>query len=358
MHRGLGTVIKESWLNNAALSVAVTVMVLAAACGSDAQGGSEGTQPASPVASFLGEETVAGDEGSLSRYLIREQERQEQISDCMGDLGFEYTPVDLARFTSFGSPDQPIRGSEAWVARYGFGITTTWLTQDEVGPDLIGREPTPNPDTAPGAEIEAGTGPSFDQMTAAEQEAYNTALYGPSGDTIGAQPGGCEGEASAAVGGTAHSFYEEFGDELDAIYQQAAADPRLTQLPTSVSDCITSQGFEYTSEEAVYQRFNRELVALEPAMSHPADDLSDEDFATMSSEDLDAVLSQPRTLSPEGLTILATLQADEIELALVVNECGGGIEAQNETFRQIVLEYEQQFLDDNRDRLATFEAGG
>ncbi len=123
-------------------------------------------------------------------------------------------------------------------------------------------------------------------------------------------------------------------------------------------DCVSSQGFDYTSDEAVYQRFNRDLVALEPAMSHPADELSDEDFATMSSEDLDAVLSQPRTISPEGLAILATLQAEEIELALVVDECGGGIEAQNETFRQIVLEYEQQFLDDNRDRLAAFESGG
>jgi hypothetical protein len=292
---------------------------------------------------------VTGDEGSISRYLAREQDRQEQIAACMEALGYEYTPVDLARFTSFGSPDQPARGSDAWVARYGFGITTTWLTQAEAGADLVGRDEATGEGTADPNQAR------FEEMTAAEQEAYTTALYGPPTDDPGAPPGGCEGEASTALGEAAHRFHEEFGDELDAIYQQAAADPRLSQVPDSVIDCVAAKGLEYTSDEAVSERFNRELVAVEASMSHPAAELTDEDFATMSSEELDAVLGQPRALSDEGRALLATLQAEEVELALAVNECGGGAEARNERFRQIVLEYEQQFLDDHGDRLAELE---
>ncbi len=221
--------------------------VFAAACGGNGGDQSDGAgdpKPASPVASFLGEETVATDDGSLSRYLSREQERQGQISSCMGDLGFDYTPVDLARFTSFDSPDQPARGTEAWVERYGFGITTTWLTQAEVGPELVGRELAPKPETLRSTDSVSSTGTSFDQMTAAEKEAYNTALYGPPADTIGAKAEGCEGEASAALGGSTSRFYEEFGDELNAIHGPAAIDPRLSQLPASVSECITARGFE------------------------------------------------------------------------------------------------------------------
>ena len=78
----------------------------------------------------------------------------------------------------------------------------------------------------------------------------------------------------------------------------------------------------------------------------------------MSEEELDAIFNQPRQLSPEALEKLGELQAQEIELALVVNGCGGGFADQRELIQEVVADYEQRFLDENAELVEEFRAEG
>ncbi len=359
------------------LAPVIGMAMVIAACGSEeteAASGSDG--PSSPLAEFLGEEDYFSldEEAGQAAFVAEERERQELIATCMREQGFEYTPVDPEQFFSFDDADDGLEyGSDEWIARYGFGASTQWFSQEEVGPDLVGHDFGDPSDFEPSDDPNASY---YATLSLEEQQAYDEALYGADffesfevDETVSEEelaeddqadlylPGGCEGEAYEDSGGSMQ-FYSEFSDELDEMYERAFADPRIVAAEQEVADCVVERGLEYTDIEEVTEGFYDEVQALDAEIGWPGDELSEEDFAELSEAELEEIFSQGRVLTDDQLERLADIQAREIEMAVAVDECGGGFEAQAQLFREVIAEYEQQFLDDNADRLAEFEASG
>lgn len=356
-------------------SVAVAALVFLAACGSDTTDAGSGDSEdfVSPIAEFLGQDTFSFDnsEEAQARFIADERERQELIAACMRREGFEYIPIDPEENNFFEEPGDLEFGSDEWVAKYGFGITTMWFSQEEVGPDLVGHDFGSFED-----QIAADPNQAIVQeMSLSGQEAYYVALDGDqqfpefdetlSEEELEAQfedfdfqPSGCRGEAYNESSDPSFRFYEEFNDELEVMYERVETDSRFVEAQQEVSDCVADEGYEYSTEEDLYERFNSEIMVIENSIDHPGEDLTEDDFGSLSPEELEEIFNQPRILSEEALATLAGLQQEEIELAVVVNDCNGGFANQGRLFQEILAEYEQDFLDQNEDRLAEFKAAG
>ena len=348
--------------------VAVMAMVLAA-CGGTETETDAGT---SPLAEYLGDDAgfafADGDqEAAQAAFEEQERERQQVIAECMQAQGFEYIPVDSSVFFGFEEADGLEWGSSEWTAKYGFGITTQRFSQEELGPDLVGWDES-------GFEEQQENDPNaaiVEAMSESEREAYYEALWGEESfvefdeslseeemeeqmEDFDYEPTGCEGEAYAEQ--DSNKFFEEFSDELDEMWERMEADPRIAEAEQKIADCVAEKGFEYTSMEDLYERWEPELSAIDEQIGYPGGDLTEEDFAQMSEEELDAIFNQPRTIPDDVKARIGELQQEEISLAVAVDECGGSFEDQSELFNEVRFEYEQQFVDDNADRLAEFKS--
>lgn len=358
---------------------AIALTLLASAC-SDGNNETTADAASSPLAEFLGQgDFVSDPEGAQARWAEEERERQEVIASCMQAQGFEYTPVDYSQLNTF---DQDIEdwGSDEWVAEWGFGITTQRFSQQQVGPNLKGWD-----DTRVEAEAEEFVDPNQDyieSLSQEEQEAYFEALHGDQSffeglddpslsdeerdalfEDVAWEPQGCEGEAYSQDAN--FSFYQDFEDELQDMEKRFEADPRVAERRQDVTSCVGDKGLDYTDMESLYERFEDELQDMDPYangdFAEPDFGISEEEMAQMSEEELDEFFSdfefvEPE-LSEEDKAKLAELQAEEIELAVAVNECGGGFEQEFEQLADIRAEYEQEFLDTHADQLADYQAG-
>jgi hypothetical protein len=354
----------------AATVVAAVAALLASACGSGDGGGTDAGAN-SPLAEFLGQPDFSGDdEAAQAQVLEEERKRQELIAQCMQDQGFEYVAQDPSEFISFGD-DTDDYGTDEWIAKWGFGITTQYFSQDQVGPDLIGYDESvmgrEGDFVDPNQDYVESLGPS-------EQEAYWAALYGGpdafpafdesmSEEEIEAQmedfqfePQGCEGEAYSSED-TSFGFYQEFQDELQEMSDRMEADPRVVERNSEIRSCVTDKGLEYESMDKVYQHYYEEMEKLSSSIDQgDYPDLSEEEVAQMSEAELQELFAPPE-LSDEAKATLGELQAEEIELAMAVNECGGGFEAEYELLADIRAEYEQEFLETYAEELEQYRAG-
>ncbi len=354
--------------------VVAAVAMLAAACGS----ADETTEAGSPLAEFLGQDVygVDGfDEDAQARFAEEERLRQEKVAACMKEQGFDYVPRDNSDFNFVTTTDGLDYDSREYAEKYGFGITTERFSQEEVGPELVGHnyndfeesfEDDPN-----NAIVEA-----MDQST---QEAYYEALYGnedafPSFDpetmseeelaemeeNFVFEPQGCEGEAWAEDNNNA--FYQDFSKELQKLYEAVEDDPRLQERQDEISECVAGKGFEFNGLdqdgfEDLYGRFESDLNRIEEMLGgFPGENLTEEDFAAMTEDELDALFNQPREFTPEAKTLLGELQVEETELATAVFDCGGSFAENQSLYQEVSAEYEEQFLADNADRLAEYKA--
>ncbi len=352
-------------------AIAAALAVFLAACG----GSTTETDNAasSPLAEFLGDDVslAFGDgdqEAAQAAFAEQERERQQVIAECMQREGFEYIPMDTSDFLIFEEADGLEYGSTEWAAKYGFGITTQRFSQEEVGPDLVGYD-----DSGFRDQMENDPNSAIvEAMSESEREAYYEALYGGedsfptfddslSDEEIEAQledfdfqPSGCEGEAYSED--DSNRFYQDFSDELEEMWERMEADPRIAEAEQKVADCVGEKGFDYTNMEDLYERWEPEMSAIEEDIGYPGGDLTEEDFAQMSEEELDAIFNQPRTIPDDVKARLGELQQEEIAMAVAVDECGGGFENQADLFNEVRVEYEQQFVDDNADRLADYKS--
>lgn len=356
------------FLRTTGTAVALTMAVILAGCGSD-----ESTETAaveSPIAEFLGQDDFLTDpDAAEAQFIEQERERQEIIAECMKEQGFEYVPVDMSDVIDFGGDGEEEWGSDEWVAKWGFGITTQRYSQAQVGDNLLGFDDsfmTDDFDNDPNNAI-------VEALSPAEQEAYYEALYGGddsfpafdeslSDEEIEAQmedftfePQGCEGEGYEADQTT--RFYMDFSDDLQAMEERMQADPRVTAKQQEIADCVAEKGQSYTKMEDVYEYFDEKLQAIDSQLSYPGEDLGEEDFAQMSEAEIEEMFNNPPELSDEAKATLAELQTEEIELATVVNECGGGFQNEFELYSEIRVEYEREFLEEHADELEVYKQG-
>jgi len=358
--------------------VAIALTLLASACADDS---SETTAEAaaSPLADFLGQGDFFSDpEAAQAQWAEEERERQDIIASCMQAQGFEYTPVDYSQFASF-EQDLEDYGSDEWVAEWGFGITTQRFSQQQVGPNLKGWEDQGFEDEA--QEFVDPNQDYIEGLSQEEQDAYYEALYGGDNffpevdesmseeeqeaifEDLTWEPQGCEGEAFGEDAG--FSFYQDFEDELQDMEKRFEADPRVAERRQEVTSCVADKGLIFTDMDSIYERFEEEIQAMDPYangdFAEPDFGISEEEMAQMSEEELDEFFNdfefvEPE-LSDEDKAKLGELQTEEIELAVAVNECGGGFEQEYGQLADIRAEYEQDFLDTYADQLAEYKAG-
>jgi hypothetical protein len=367
---------RQARIGAALLAAALAV----AACGSSET--TEASDVGSPLAEFLGQDSFidfsADPEEAQARFAEEQRQREEIIAACMKREGFEYIAPDPESIDIFGSEGEFAYDSREYAAKYGFGITTERFSQEEVGPDLVGYDNSRFED----AEIDDPNQEILEGMDEATLDAYYEALYGddssfPSFDpeTMSDEeleelenqiyePQGCEGEAwNDGASANANAFYRDFSDEITEMYEAIEDDPRIAAKEEEITSCVADKGLEFGGfDEDLWSAYEDELNEIDQMIGgFPGENLTEEDFAAMSEDELDALFNQPREFSDEAKAKLAALQAEETELAVVVWDCGGsfGLDSEMATlYQEVVAEYEQRFLDENADQLAEYKAEG
>ncbi len=320
----------------------------------------------SPIAEFLGQDLDFDNEESQAEYEAQARAVEQQVAACMAEEGFEYTPVDQSQFMSFETDQDIPYFSDEWVEKYGFGITTQRFSQSMLNDELVGYDDSMGAATEAEA-IEDPNSAYVESLSPAEQEAYYAALYGdqPEFDENATEeemneayedfvPTGCQNTAWEEQN-PSQTFYQEFSDDLEDMYERIEADPAVAKYRDEVTACVAEEGLVYTNQEDLYTRWEEDLASLDPFASGDPFEGTGLDPEEMSQEEMDEFFRTANKLDAEELAKLAEIQAEELELARVVIECGGGPLNEESILSEVRVALEQEFLDANADRLAEFE---
>ena len=276
-----------------------------------------------------------------------DQMRTEELTaQCMGEQGFEYTPVDYSAMNAgMVAPDESEIpwGTLEFAKEWGYGITTNPYSDQESAPVDPGQEfVDPNQ-----AYVEA--------MSATEQEAYYLALYGAqyNQEYVEGQEyewkweeAGCQGFAQHEVYpdsmGDQDSEYAALMDEMNAMYESTIADPRLTEIEAGWASCMSDAG--YSGLAKVGDAENQIYTKVEPiwndAYADMPPDATEEDYAAVQ-EEADAQVS--------------AITTEEIETAVADFTCRDSLKY-TETQTDINLEYQQEFYDAHKAELEAWAA--
>ncbi len=352
---------------NRIVSSVIAAALLLAACGSSSteSGIEDAGSPESPLAEFIGEDAMFDSQAGEEQFAEQQRQVNEQVVACMSAEGWEYTPESVDDVFVFEDVDSDGLewGSREWTEKYGFGITTQMFPQATVGPELVGYNDEGF--GGPGEEYQDPNAEYLESLSSSEQEAFYEDLYGTDpGPNITDDMSdeemdaayqdweqnrvldGCFPKAEAEAGFFGpNAFYTEFSDEMDDMWDQMMSDPRIVEAEAETAECVSGKGLTYTSMDDVYEDFYERVEPVQEQVwnSAPMPELSEEEFEAMSDAELDAMFNQPPELTPEIKSELAELQAEEIALAIAVDDCGGG-------------QRDQEDLDSNRDRLEQFQA--
>jgi hypothetical protein len=323
-----------------------------------------------------------------SDYRAEELAIQQQIAECMAAEGFEYIPFvpsDVGGGFGFGEEDQG-----EWVKKYGFGVATWVLMEEEFANEedsdpwaddpnfaiteamdelereeyerlLYGGEPPIIEDT-PWEEIDA--------MTPEEQEAFFDEAYR---DWV---PDGCMNSAyeEAYGGGEADmAFWEEFGEDFEDFWSRAEADPRIIEAQAGWSACMAEKGHDFATQQDMHEYFwgtdvggewveGEFSLRVNALITWPGQEFGDEfspgvdttvAFVAGGEDDEDLAEGEYEYQGPEyDLELLQPLIDEEIAIATADWECSQGMwELMDEVYKEI----EQEFLQENLDRLLTFK---
>lgn len=353
------------------------IALIASACGSGATTSALAEDPnkptsfeeldySSPIGDLLGFDPTDQD-AMEQEFADMERRAEEIIGQCMRDQGFEYTP-QATQSVSFGGPFSegglPYYSDE-WVDKFGFGVSTMRYPQSQVGADLVGY-----PDEQ-FSEVGMPDDPNMayvESLSEGDQQAYYEALSGESiqfdptsdeGPPQAFEPGGCYGEAFSETfgdgpGGIGEDFFTTFGDELEAMGERAEADPRVIEYRSDVSACVTDKGFAWSGDQQPYEYFEPKLAGIGFGGFSAGDpfEAAGLDPEEMSDRQLEDFFNELNMLSDEDRSKLAAVQAEELELARVVVDCGGGDLNEAYFLGDIRREYEQEFVDNNASAIA------
>ncbi len=299
---------------------------------------------------------------------------QDTIAACMRREGFEYVAwVEDPAVVYVPVEEGLDPTSREFATRYGFGVSTQFYGQRDVGPGLVGHSGdgsgvnvTENPNSAIRADL-----------TPRELEAYDRAFWGDDSPVFGGEvdepadgdeagvlaarqmvANGCIGEAQRAIDGEAGAVLDAFAPEILGMPTRAYADPRYRAHADDVERCVRAAGFDFYSVEppwATLAHFDDLLFQLDESVGgDPFDELDEADLAELTPRELDALHDVPRTLSNEVKTRLGEIQDLEIRTATAVWDCGGNAETERALIDEILGELQTEFIDANREELARF----
>jgi hypothetical protein len=223
----------------AALLMAVPLVVGLAGCGDDDAADEAST---TPTTSFY-DRIFGGPEDGAAQ----QREYEELIRVCMVDLGFEYIPYEPQVYDASTAALEQAEFRE----QYGYGIST--YIDQEMPTDDAYEDPNQ---------------PYIDSLSPANQEAYYAALWGDSYDEPAVEdgeppePSGCANEAGTEVYGDTSTQDDSLYRDLDEMEQAIQADERLVAATEDWSECMADAGFEYESQNAIYEDLNAQVSEI------------------------------------------------------------------------------------------------
>jgi hypothetical protein len=238
----------------------------------------------SPPAAAGGSGKIGNEEFGLSLEALttRVETTEKAIGECMKAAGFEYTPADFASIKQAMDSDKTAPGlsDEAYVAEFGFGITTQF------------DKPI----------VSFGAGPKnmsvLNALAESDQDAYRRELWGEALEWTHVRAleeedfSETEGCTKAAVD-KAYSPDELGGSYVNPGDKLVEQDPRMVKALTAWSECVKEGGYTYDHPDQII------------------DDLTTRLEAITQGED-------PQTITSPALT---ELQGLEKAIAVVASEC-------------------------------------
>ena len=291
------------------MALAALGFAFASGCGS----GDGETGGAGDPAEVLGTE-----EFGLSRAELREAAEAVEalIARCMREQGFEYVAADYLTVRRGMSADKKVPGltEEEFHARYGFGVSTLYT----------GAAPQLAEGYSPGR---VGLGERnvqiYQQLSAADQVAYNRALFGENPDATFAI--GLETEDFSRTGGCTRSAIEQVFDaeQLKASYYNPKdalinRDPRMKAALRSFGAEMRKAGFAYDHPDEVEPDIRERFYAITGGGTLPLEQLSAEQRAA-----LEALQDYERTVAVKSFELTEELfepVEEQIEKELFARE--------------------------------------
>jgi len=380
-------------LRGTSMTVAFALLISACAAAGDGTGSEEES-----IEDFIAAGAVFDEEYAEDDYRRQELETQEVIAACMAKEGFEYIPY-LPNYDEsyYGEAET----EEEYAEEYGLGVSGQVLSQEfleeggtyegvvetfpgeddsvedgnlpDPGEEGDASDPVDDTGILDGLPDEALDDPNWairEAMSEDEQEAYDEALYGvyPESDyddmtpeefeamsedeqeamfeeqealMEGWDPGGCYNEANEELWdeGAFETFYEQFGDQMEDIYKEAEADPRVTELETKWSKCMSGAGYAFDDEEDAIVHVVGLLEEI-GAVSIPVDPESPWDYEP-----------KPIEAGTDTYKQVEAIFKEEVAIAKASLKCWEGAD---EVYETVYKEYEQAFIDDNRGALEKF----
>lgn len=299
----------------------------------------------------------------------QELEVQQSVAVCMAAEGFEYIPFvpsDVGGDFGYEEWDE-----ETYVKEYGFGVATWVVDERNFGVTEEGEEfEDPYANDPNMAIVEAmdelerdeyyrllwgGEPPiisetpqeEIDAMTPEEMDAFYNEAY------MNWEPDSCfnDAYANAYNEGSYEAFYEEFSEDLDAVYMNIESDPRILAAQAEWSGCMADKGHSYDSQEDMYAYFYGDEFG-EGEFSKAVNELIVYPEWDEEREYTEEEMDDPTFWMPEfDLEELQPYIDEEIAVATANYECS---EDMFDLWEEVYNDLQQEFLDENMDRLLAY----
>lgn len=310
-------------LTTAAAAAGCALLLLVAGCSADKDGKDAATvseDEAGPLSAYFDDVF-----GSMEDQDWAEMGRksEEIVAACMVEQGFEYKPQDMSAATETIEEDQEAAdtyGTEEYAAENGYGMSTSFE------PAADGEEEWVDPN----ADYVAA-------MSESEQQAYYQALFGDqavSEDTGEVPAGdwttqGCQGKAQHEVYEQGQAWadpeFESLQEEMTALYERAASDPKMAEADAAWATCM---------EDAGYTGFAKP-----------------DDAVTSISDEFSTLMSGLTEETPEpDPAALAEFKEKEIATAVADARCKASTKHDDKA-RKVQFALEQEFVDQHEAEL-------
>ena len=201
------------------------------------------------------------------------------ISKCMRDQGFQYVAVDYITVRRGMGADKNIPGlsEEEFIDQYGFGVSTMYTGRP---PQMLtGYSPARDGLGAQNVQI-------FNNLSPADQVAYNRALFGNNVDATFAV--GLETENFSRTGGCTRIAIEKvfLPEQLKATYYNPKdalinKDPRMKAALRKYAAKMRAAGFNYNHPDEVETDMRDRLAALTKNGTIRLEDMSPDQSAAL-----------------------------------------------------------------------------
>jgi hypothetical protein len=254
---------------------------------------------------------------------------EELTATCMAEKGFDYViePRDddqESRFAEAHSLDP-----ESFAHQYGYGASTIMYLESATTLD----------DTDPNETIREG-------LSESAQEAYDQALWGA--EEHGSHDG-CYGQAWTEVYGASGPSLDDIAiefsaleDDLSALEDRIDRDPLVAAAMNEWRQCMAGRG---------YPEFDNPSEARDSVWSRAGYDMTPHDPVDTPIDDETGVVIEGDAVFVIEPDQLQRLQQYELDVATADLECRADHE---KTFREVALQLEREFVDDNRAELERY----